>query len=175
MKKLAAVIAFAAATIATAFLVFSPTAEAQRPQDIVWATGSGALLRPEIQIELLSVAATTTTYANNNRTAMAAFSTGTESAPTGTAVGISLTDIVGVNVILNTSSAATAGGTLQAYTYNPESGAWGRVPDLDLTAIAATNQSWPGLFVPVQRGRVTWVPNGIGTVSGVVYIVGQAK
>jgi hypothetical protein len=121
-------------------------------------------------------AVTTNTTANNGRTAIATFSTGTESAPSTATAGLDLTNIGGVVVILSTTTTnATAGGTLQAYVRNVETGNWGRVPDLDLTAIAATTQSWPGLFVPVSRGRVAWVPNGIGTVNGAVYIVGQPK
>jgi len=122
------------------------------------------------------VAIGTTTYQNNNRTATTVWDTGaSQSAPTAATDGLSLDGIGAVSVILGTASNATAGGTLQAYVYNPESGNWNRVPDLDLTAIASTKQSWPAIYVPVSRGRVTWIPNGLGAVVTTVYIVGQAK
>lgn len=121
--------------------------------------------------------ATTTTTAGTAlpNVTIAASTTGTESAPSGASVGLDLTNIGGVLVMLKTTSAATAGGTLQAYVYNNEVAAWYRVADLDLTATATTLQSWPALYVPVSRGRITWVPSGIGSVSPTVYMIGMAK
>jgi hypothetical protein len=77
--------------------------------------------------------------------------------------------------MLKTASAATAGGTLQAYVLNPETSAWYRVADLDLTATATTLQSWPGLWVPVPRGRIYYNPVGIGSVVTTIYLIGQEK
>jgi hypothetical protein len=176
MKKLAALTALIAATAAVVFLVFSSPAEAQRPQDIVWATGSGSLLRPEIQIELLAVSATTTTWVNNNRTAVLTSDSCNETMGTRPAtVGLDLTNLDGVVVHLATGSAATAGGSLQAYVLNVETGIWNRTPDLDLTTIAATAQSWPALWVAVKRGRLYYNPVGCGSVATTIYLVGQPK
>ena len=82
---------------------------------------------------------------------------------------------IGVSVILVTSSNATAGGTLQAYLFNPETATWARAAELDLTATATTNQTWPALWVPVSRGRLYYNPSGIGSVQTTIYLVGQVR
>jgi hypothetical protein len=167
MKKLALVLA----------LLIAAPAFAEQPMVASHITAMERLalsLNLQMVIEPLAYSATTTTWANNNKTAIMSSSTGTESAPSTATAGLPLDGITAVSVVLSTASNATAGGTLQAYVRNVETGNWGRVPDLDLTAIAATTQSWPAIYVPVSRGRVAWVPNGIGSVTPVVYIIGQS-
>jgi hypothetical protein len=134
-------------------------------------------INPGIQIELLAVTVTTQTNGNviPKVVILTSDNAGTQAAPTLATQGLDLTGLSGVTVTLKTASNATAGGTLQAYVYNPESGNWNRVPDLDLTAIAATNQSWPGLWVPVGRGRIYYTPSGIGSVVTTIYLIGQEK
>jgi hypothetical protein len=167
MKKLAVALALTLAAPAFAEPTMYPS---HVVQDMVLG------LNPGIQIELLAVAITTQTAANNNRTViLTSDNAGTQAAPTTSSQGLDLTNLGGVSVILKTASAATAGGTLQAYLYNPDADVWARAPDLDLTAIATTAQTWPALYVPVARGRLYYNPVGIGSVVTTVYLVGQTK
>lgn len=166
MKKLVLSLALALAIPASALDLY-PAHEVQKV-----AAASVDLWRT---VEPMYVALGTTTYANAGRTAIHTFNTSGGTVPTTASDGLSLDGLSGVVVSLNTSSSATAGGTLQAYVYVPEQAVWMRVADLDLTTVAATNQSWAGIWIPVSRGRVMWVPNAIGTVSGVVYMTGQVK
>jgi hypothetical protein len=178
MKKLAAFVSLSAATLAVLYVIIAaPFAQAAvKPQEVVFSTGQSGLLTPSIPIELLAVAVTTTTQGVVvPKVVVMAASDGTEDAPTLTTDGLDLTGLSGVTVMLKTSGNATAGGTLQCYVMNPETNSWYRVADLDLTATATTLQSWPGIWVPVARGRVTWIPNGIGSVVTTVYLIGQEK
>lgn len=125
----------------------------------------------------LAFATSTTTSTNGGKYVTVVFTTGTESAPTNEdTVGIRLDGLKGVVVMVETGSAMTAGGLFLAYIRNPVSGYWERVADgsLDLTVSAVTKQGWPGLFIPVDDGRITWVPSGIG-VAGTLYLVGAVK
>jgi hypothetical protein len=180
MKKLAAFVSLSAATLAVLYVIIAaPFAQAAvKPHEVVLSTGQSSLLNPVIPIELLAVSVTTQTEGVSvPKVVILTAGDGTEDAPTAATSGIDLTDLSGVVVLLKTAgtTTATAGGTLQAYTYNPEVAGWYRVPDLDLTAIAATNQSWPAIYVPVRRGRVTWVPNGISAGVTTIYLIGQEK
>ena len=170
MKKIAAVLALSFASVAYAEPAMLPSHAVQS----VAMQSLGDLV--PVTIQAVSFAATTYTQGVTTPTvAIATASSGSESAPTLATEGLSLDGLSGVTVMLKTASNATAGGTLQCYVWNPEALAWYRVPDLDLTAIAATTQSWPGIWIPVSRGRVTWVPNGIGAVVTTVYMVGMQK
>lgn len=177
MNKLAALTAIAAASLGALYLVVAaPFAQAAtRPQDILWFTGQGTLVPTTMAVEALAYSATTTTWVNNYRTAVLTSASGTETMVATTTVGLDLTNLGGVSVILKTSSAATAGGTLQAYLLNPETGTWARATDLDLAAVASTDQTWPALWVPVSRGRLYYNPQGIGSVTTTIYLVGQPK
>lgn len=180
MKKIAAVTAAVAATLAVLYLVIAaPFAQAAiKPQEVVYATGSGSLLNPAIPIELLAVSVTTTTQAgvvtgSVGTSVILTSDSGTQSAPTTNAQGLYLKGIRAVSVFLKTSAAATAGGTLQAYLMNNLTGEWHRAADLDLTATATTLQTWPAIYVPVSSGRLYYNPVGIGSVTTTVYIVGE--
>ena len=80
----------------------------------------------------------------------------------------------GFVVIVEAAGAMTAGGILQAYLRNPNTGTWVRVADgsLDLTVSAVTNQGFLGMYVPVSKGRIAYVPSGLG-VSSTVHIIAQ--
>ena len=130
---------------------------------------------PVLTIEALAFSAATTTWVNNRRTAVITADSGTETMVTSTSVGLDLTDLTGVVVMLKTSAAATAGGILQAYLLNPETGIWNRAADLDLTATATTAQTWPALWVAVRRGRLYYNPSGVGSVTTTIYLAGQPK
>ena len=67
----------------------------------------------------------------------------------------------------------TNGGKLNAYAYNGISGNWLRLPDLDLTVQALTSQAFPNIVAPAGKPRIAFVPSGIGTVSGTIYVLGQ--
>jgi hypothetical protein len=129
-----------------------------------------------LTIEPLAYSLTTTSDGVSGKVVvLTSDNAGTQAAPTVATDGLDLKGLAGVTVMLKTASNATAGGTLQAYVLNPETSAWYRVPDLDLTATATTVQSWPGLYVPVPKGRVYWVPSGIGSVVTTIYLIGQEK
>jgi hypothetical protein len=136
-------------------------------------------INPVIQIELLAVSATTSTQAGVvtggvGTAVILASNSGTESAPSTNTQGLYLKGIKAVSVFLKTASAATAGGTLQAYLMNNLTGEWYRAADLDLTATATTVQTWPAIYVPVSSGRLYYNPVGIGGGATVtVYIVGE--
>ena len=128
-----------------------------------------------IAIDALAWSAATTTWVNNRRTAVITADSGTETMVATTTVGLDLIGVEAVVVRLKTSAAATAGGKLQAYLYNPDDTAWARWEDGDLTVVAATNQTWDAKYVPVQRGRLYYNPSGVGSVTTTIYLVGQPK
>ena len=168
MKKLAAILALIPAlALAEPAMLPSHAVNTLIPASLPWSA-----------VEGITMAAMTTTWVNNRRTAVINADTGTETMVSTATVGLDLTDIGGVVVILKTTgtTTATAGGTLQAYLYNPDAAVWARAADLDLTATAVTSQTWPAIYVPVSRGRLYYNPNGIGsTTQPTIYLVGQPK
>ena len=100
------------------------------------------------------------------------FTTGTEAAPAGDD-GLSLAGLSGLVVHLESSAPVTAGGSLLAWLRNPITGNWNRAPDLDVTSgTGLQRQAWPGIRVDVRSGRIAFVPSGLGSVTGDVYLVG---
>lgn len=95
----------------------------------------------------------------------------TEAAPTLATEGVSIFNRAGLTVAIESSGAMTAGGTFQAYWYNPASGAWVRLPDWDLTAQALTKQAWVGFRIPVPVGRLDFRPTGTGANTVSIYLV----
>ena len=162
-----------------AALTFAAPAFAEQPMVASHITAMERLalsFNAQMLIEPLAYSVTTTTQGVVvPKVVVMQAGDGTEDAPAAVTDGLDLTGLSGVTVMMKTSGNATAGGTLQAYVMNPETSAWYRVADLDLTATATTVQSWPGIWVPVARGRVTWIPNGIGSVVTTVYLIGQEK
>ena len=167
MKKLAAILAFLPA------LAFAETAMVA--SHVTAMERMALAINYQMTIEPLAFSAATTTWVNNRRTAVITADSGTETMVTATTVGLDLTDVTGVVVMLKTSAAATAGGILQAYLLNPETGVWNRAADLDLTATATTAQTWPALWVAVRRGRLYYNPSGVGSVTTTIYLTGQPK
>ena len=127
---------------------------------------------PTMTIDALMWQATTTTNTNSGRIVIVTADSGSATAPTTVADGISLEGLYGLNVIIEASSTMTAGGTLQCYVWNPQSTTWVRNPDLDLTVAALQRQAFPGIFIAASRGRATWVPNAVGSVATTVYMIG---
>ena len=168
MKKLALALALTFAAPAFA-------EQAMLPSHAVQSMAQAMADNFAMSIEALSYSAATTTWVNNYRTAVITADSGTETMVSTTTVGLDLTNISGVVVMLKTSAAATAGGILQAYLLNPETGVWNRAADLDLTATATTAQTWPALWVAVSRGRLYYNPSGIGSVTTTIYLAGQPK
>lgn len=166
MKKIALVLALTLAAPAYA-------EQAMLPSHAVANMAQAMADNFVFSIDALAYSAATTTWANNKRTAIITADSGTETMVSTTTVGLDLTGVEGVNVILKTSAAATAGGILQAYVLNVETGTWARAADLDLTATATTNQTWPALWVAVRRGRLYYNPSGVGSVTTTIYLVGQ--
>lgn len=106
-------------------------------------------------------------------------STGTESAPatsTTTTAGLRLTGLKGVTVCVETTTGGnmTAGGKLLAYLWNPTTGKWGPIPDLDLTVAAVPVECFPGFTITADLGRFAMEPSGLGTTTD-VYIRGATK
>ena len=130
-----------------------------------------------------SALATTTwgTSSTQSYTSVATTTTGTEAAPTLSTQGFSLDGMAGFTVYLESVPNGDGGvmnfsaGTLLGYAYNPASGNWTRSSDLDLVVPAGVpTASYKGFKVDDQRGRVAWVPSGVG-VAVKVYIVGTAR
>lgn len=122
-------------------------------------------------IDAVAWQATTTTNTRDGKTAILTSDSGTESAPTGTSVGLDLWNVSGISVFLKTSASAST-GTLQCYILNAETGTWARAAGYDLTATATTHQTWPMVTFPVSVGRVYYNPVGIGSVQTTIYLVG---
>jgi hypothetical protein len=121
-------------------------------------------------------AATTWSRGPRRHTAIATFTTGTESAPTGSAAltGLDLTSIDGFAVYVEAAGAMTAGGKFLAYLQNPATGTWIRVHDgsLDLTVSAVATQAFTGFMVAGGTSKLAYIPSGVGQAS-VLYIVGM--
>jgi hypothetical protein len=62
---------------------------------------------------------------------------------------------------------AFTAGKLLAYLYNPQSTRWSRAADLDLTVPAANGQCFSGFYVLHKRGRIAYVPSGLGLANRV--------
>jgi hypothetical protein len=118
------------------------------------------------------------THATSGGTTTITCTTGTESTLTqsSTTEGLSLDStffgkaVYGIAVHAETAGTMTAGGTLQAWLQNPSTGQWNRAPDLDLTVQALARQSWLGLRTVAPRGRLAYLPNGVG-LAVTVYLV----
>lgn len=80
--------------------------------------------------------------------------------------------VSGIAVHAETAGTMTAGGSLQAYLQNPATGAWNRAPDLDLTTQALARQAWLGLKVVSSKGRIAYLPSGVG-LAVTIYLVGS--
>jgi hypothetical protein len=132
-------------------------------------------LNPAIAIDPLFYAATTTTAPSydKGRVVVVTADSGSAAAPTLLTDGISLDGAAAVQVVLQTSANATAAKGVLAYRYDPAVGLWARCPDWDLTAIAATIQTWSAVVPNMKRGRVTWVPSGVGSVATTITMVAQ--
>ena len=119
-----------------------------------------------------ALATCTVTQTNATNTVNSCTAT-TEAGPTLATDGRSIAGAKGVSVAVVSTGAMTAGGTLAAWTYWPQASQgsqWVRTPDLDLTASAATNQSWSGLVVTVPVGRIDYRPSALGANNTLVYI-----
>jgi hypothetical protein len=168
MKKLALLLALVFAAPAFAEPAMLPSHAVQ---------GMVLTINPTISIEALAYTATTTYPGTNRFTATVTTTLGTESAPTATntTAGIDLTGIEFIRVRLVTSSAATAGGKLEAYLKNSFDNNWDRYPAWDLTTAALTRQTWAPISIGVRTGRAMWVPAAIGSVTGTMYLEAQSK
>ena len=109
------------------------------------------------------------------RVAKASCTTGTETAPTLSTDGLLLTGVVAVSVTIEASAAMTANGKLLAYSRNPITGTWARVPDLDLTVAAVAAQTFSRLVSSPSVSSLAFVPSGIGTVTSTVYVTGYFR
>jgi hypothetical protein len=119
-------------------------------------------------------AAATCTHADGGTYTTITCTTGTESTLTASsAEGLKLNTLfsrtMGLSVHAETAGTMTAGGVLQAYVQNPVTGNWNRVPDLDLTVQALARQSFVGLAIVNQMGRIAWLPSGTGLAT-TIYI-----
>lgn len=128
-----------------------------------------------------------TKVASNVFAVKAYFSSGTGTVPTDrnpdggviaglNASGLPLARQTGLSVTVETLTGVDGGtisaGTLQAYLYDESAGRWARAPDLDLTTTAGLSaQSFTGFRVTQQRGRIAYVPSGLGQPVN-VYITG---
>lgn len=118
-------------------------------------------------------AAASCTWTYSGHTAVGTCTTGTEST-LAASDGLPLVDwraFSGVSVYAETAGTMTA-SVLQAWAQNPVTGAWMRVPDLDLTVQALAKQGWFGLSVPSPTGRIAWLPSGTGLAT-TIYIIGS--
>lgn len=123
---------------------------------------------------LPSAAFATCTHTDNGSYVSIVCTSGTESTLTASsAEGLKLnalfSKIAGLSVHAETAGTMTAGGTLQAYVQNPATGNWNRAPDLDLTVQALARQSFVGLQIVNQMGRIAWLPSGTGLAT-TIYI-----
>ena len=93
---------------------------------------------------------------------------GTEVCPTSGTDGISLVGMKGFSVhvyglLADGGYGATLSvGSLLACLYDPATGRWARAPDLDLTTAAIDSQGFAGFIVTSNRGRIAYVPSGVG-------------
>jgi hypothetical protein len=109
------------------------------------------------------------------RSAKAVCTTGTESPPSDSltppdGAGATVADAMGYYVCVEADSGQTlsGAGSLKAYAWNPLSGVWARVPDLDLATTTATIRGlgFIGNEVISRRGRIAYVPSGVTYSSG---------
>lgn len=117
------------------------------------------------------------TFTNAGAVNVNTCTTGTESTLTQSSTeGLSLDSaffskpVTGLAVHVETAGTMTAGGFLQAYLQNPITGQWNRAPDLDVSVSALARQSFLGLRVVSSKGRLAYLPSGVGLAS-VIYLV----
>jgi hypothetical protein len=116
-----------------------------------------------------------TTWASSGVGVTATCTTGTEAAPTLATQGMSLEGLDSFVVVVKSTASAFSAGTLDAYIYDLVSASWSRAPDLDLTVKAGlTQQAFYGFRVTAPRGRIAFIPNGLGQAN-VVYLNGSRK
>lgn len=122
-------------------------------------------------LSLPAYATITWTSADNGLVSIASCTSTTESAPTLVTEGLSLAGVKGIVVVIETAGTLTAGGVLQAYIWNDSAGtpSWVRVPDHDLTVQALAKQAFSGFAVTSPRGRIAFIPSGVGLAS-TIYI-----
>jgi hypothetical protein len=122
-------------------------------------------------------ATTTWTVVQDAGYALAACTTGSEAAPTLVTQGLKLDGMRSITVSAEASVALTAASAgLKAYLWNPISAQWNRAPDLDLTTVNVTDQSWAAFSVSgaLKGSRVAWVPDGAGQAVS-IYIMGAKR
>lgn len=130
-----------------------------------------ALLIAAIPVAQVLATCTYTTQVGSGVTVASCNET-TEAGPTLISHGKPLDQTRGLVVSAVHTSAMTAGGTFQAWTWVPTATQWVRTPDLDLVAAAATNQTWAAFQVLVPRGRIDYRPSGVGAGNTLIYISG---
>jgi hypothetical protein len=81
-----------------------------------------------------------------------------------------------VTVCADSGQTLSGAGTLTAYNRDPAVALWAVLPDMNLSPATATVRciSFAGLYVPVSKGRVLWVPTGVTVSAGgvTVFITG---
>lgn len=92
-------------------------------------------------------------------------STGTETAPTSATAGVSLKSAHAIDVYVESISGNMSAGRLDAYFYNPSSGAWSRSfePDYSLSTSAVGSRAYYGLPMHPSASRFALEPVGLGT------------
>lgn len=129
-----------------------------------------------LSLPLAASASCTYTTAAGSSTTKSVCTATTEAAPTLVTEGLSLSGLYAVAVVATASSAWTAGGTLYAYLWSPQAGAWVRAPDFDLSVPATTGNAWPAIYVPVNQGsRIDYKPNVVGAVTTTIYMIGATR
>lgn len=122
----------------------------------------------------LPARATTTWTTPATKVSLCTETTGTGSAPSASTDGLSLTGLRTVQVCVEPSTGSLTAGTLQAYLWNPSSGAsgaWFRAPDLDLTVATAAGNCFIGINFQASGSRIAYVPTGLG-VANKTYLLG---
>lgn len=81
-----------------------------------------------------------------------------------------------VTVCADDTRTLSGAGTLTAYVWEPSTGLWAAVPDLNLTVSSSARrcQSFTGFLVTLAVGRITWVATGVTVSAGgtTVYVSG---
>ena len=122
-------------------------------------------------------ASTTWTVVQDQGYALATCTSGSESAPTLVTEGLKLDGMRSITVSAEASVALTAvAAGLKGYLWSPITEQWNRAPDLDLTTVNVTDQSWASFTVTgaLKGSRVAWVPDGAGQAVN-VYIMGAKR
>lgn len=101
--------------------------------------------------------------------------TDTPAAPTTDAHGLDLAGLHGFTVHVEAASTMTAGGTLDAYSFNVETATWARAPELDIVVTAKQDENYAAFEVLGGIGRIAFVPNGTGGATLDVYIIGVKR